>query len=292
MSLSRGVHVLKYFLLFAIICGSVSAHAIRDNEYFWQAKSKELYFEGALGFVSLKTAYQYVPVTDQYIKQKGVVYFAAAEYGVSENIAIRLGTSFRSQTVEYYPSSKYKYQGLGDIDVGAKLTSELDNYNIRYGANVTFSPGDSEYKNNSLNNYSGRNFFIPYIGFDFDATNLTYGLRISYALPMSDQKRVINDVPEQRTGGEMATLSLFSERHLPREGNIGLKFNYYMNSDYESPTGREENPDAFSLSAYGNGFRTASLMFTYDVGYYSAKKTEVLEKKKGIVGFLGLRYKF
>lgn len=250
--------------------------------------------EGGVGFASLKKGFKNIPIDTSYVKQKGPVYFLRFEYGLNDNFSLGLGTQYRDQKIVVHPSQTLKHKGLGDIDFTFKGTSEFTSINLRYGTSFFFSLGDAEIIDQTINNYSGRHFFAPYLGFDFEASELTFGFRASYKMPMGDQKRVgTGGVVQNRSGGETVYLEAFSERLLFREGNIGLKLLYSITSDYKVAGNlSEEVPNTLIVSAYGNVLRSDNSEIIYDVGYYTSRKTNTFETEKGVVGYFGYRYKF
>lgn len=276
-------------LLFAtLLLSSISSMAAEGgSEFFWQAESGKSYLSPQLGFASGEVETKAGPTGDISLFGIGLEY----ENGLSEQFSAGVSLSYSSGETEVQGTSRDQ-EGLGDIDFFIKGSSPLTSGNLKYGAELSLSPGNSETDSNGDSNaYSGRHTLTPYIGYETSADGLKFGGKIAYQLHLTDQKDEDASGNETKTsGGADLDLMVFIET-ATSTGTFGGKIGHSISSDVkDEETGEKSDVSPLTmLGVYGTSEIKEGLTFFGELNYGILGESDTIDNGNMFALLGGLR---
>lgn len=195
--------------------------------------------------------------------------------GFDEHRAMGVAVKYSTGTSEL-GTSEDDIAGLHDLDFFYRAYHAMGSGNLRYGANLEVSPGDSETESNGdENNYSGGITLIPYIGWEQTQDSCSWGAKLSMDLRLTPGKyddKSSTPTTGENEGGEETVLTGFYEHKFDDSMRLGVALNYITTADEEqtpdgNPTTKNEvvDPqwrlDVYLPVAMGNGTLLPSIQY-------------------------------
>jgi hypothetical protein len=126
--------------------------------------------------------------------------------------------------------------GLQNIDVFVKASMAAGPGALKYGANLSLSPGDQELDGDELNAYTGGHSLTPYVGYEMASGACTYGAKLAVDFGLTDRTLVVGATDTEYSGGEDTTISLFYEHEFNADMTLGASLDWVTTSDTTNET--------------------------------------------------------
>lgn len=178
--------------------GALSSGAVA-SEYFYQPGE---------GDAAVEVGLRYSDSTDSALNAESITPKLSAFYGITENIAFRLGTSYSFTDVQ---------DGMNDFDFDVIAHREMGALTLHYGFFGALTPSKT-----GGENFSASHTFTPYIGVSM-GDSLKYGIKLAY-------NTIATTSPVL---GDNYTVSIFGEMDKEENYLLGASVDYAQLSGFD-----------------------------------------------------------
>lgn len=212
------------------------------SEFFHQAQEGK--HELTPSFTYLTGSYETPGTTAD---MTGTTFSLSYDYGLMPEMSLGAELAFSSTETEVGAVSSTD-SGLNDLALFVKASMPAGPGALKYGAELSLSPGDSVSEaSGDANNYSGGHALTPYVGYEYNAAPCTFGAKLATSFGLTD--RATEDestTPSTKTdysGSEETTFSFFYEHEFNADMLIGASLDWTTTSDETDETngGTSEN---------------------------------------------------
>ncbi len=222
----ESVLYVKLFFLIGIIF-SFNAFAEGHLIRHWMPANQQMAVEFGMSYDDLT----YSPKSDDptisntFFRLKGKVYF-----GLLDDFALSLTIPY-SVFNSNLENTSYSTSGFSDFVFASHGLLKFDGFLFYYGLNYNLSVEKAKYKYNHqyaiwewINQYSGMNYWTPYLVFSLDRDPHWLGLGFYYRFENKWQAIDVNEVNYKGIIGAMTNFDFFYEHHLKKDLKLGGRY--------------------------------------------------------------------
>ncbi|MCB0350081.1 MAG: hypothetical protein KDD38_02785 [Bdellovibrionales bacterium] len=164
----------------------------------------------------------------------GTILGVGYEYGLMPELSLGAELSYSSVKSDDGTNSSTD-SGLENIDLLVKATMPAGPGALKYGATLSFSPGDYTVDSSGDGNaYTGGHSLTPYVGYEMTADACTFGAKLSTEVGLTDEATDDeNNTPNksENSGGQQTVFSFFYEHKFSEDMKLGASLDWITTAD-------------------------------------------------------------